>query len=170
MPVNKRKKDVKQRGSHTHGWGSKKKHRGSGNRGGKGMAGTGKRSDAIKPSIWQTEYFGKHGFVRKGIRRSPVPINIEFIDKNIEKFVAQGIAKQDKGAYAINLADLGFGKLLGKGKATKRLVVTAGYASASAVESVKAAGGQVVVGSNSSSNKKGAAKAAATTAAATTTV
>ena len=145
MPANKRKKDTKQRGSHTHGWGSKKKHRGSGNRAGKGMAGTGKRSDAIKPSIWKTEYFGKHGFVRKGNQKSPSPINIEYIDENAGKLVAQNIAKQDKDTYMINIADLGFGKLLGKGKVTKKFVVTADYASAKAVESVKAAGGQVIV-------------------------
>ena len=51
MTVNRRKKVVKQRGSHTHGWGSKKKHRGAGNRGGRGMAGSGKRADQRKPSI-----------------------------------------------------------------------------------------------------------------------
>lgn len=145
MPVNKRKKDTKQRGSHTHGWGSKKKHRGSGNRGGKGMAGTGKRSDAIKPSIWKEEYFGKHGFVRKGSHKSPAPVNIEYLDENIGKLVAQNAAKQDKDAYVINIADLGFGKLLGKGKVAKKLVVTAGYASAKAIEAVKAAGGEVII-------------------------
>ena len=45
MTVNKRKKFSRYRGSMTHGCGSKKKRRGSGHRGGKGMAGTGKRSD-----------------------------------------------------------------------------------------------------------------------------
>ncbi len=148
MTVNRRKKDVKQRGSHTHGWGSKKKHRGSGNRGGKGMAGTGKRSDAVKPSIWKTEYFGKHGFVRKGRQKSPVPVNIEYLDENIGKLVSQNMAKQDKDTYVINIADLGFGKLLGKGKVAKKLVVTADYASAKAVEAVKAAGGEVSIAAN----------------------
>jgi len=40
MTVNKRKKMSRLRGSHTHGWGAKKKHRGKGNKGGAGMAGT----------------------------------------------------------------------------------------------------------------------------------
>src|SRR3990167_5893016 len=164
MAVNKRKKNSKQRGSHTHGWGSKKKHRGSGNRGGKGMAGTGKRSDAIKPSIWQEEYFGKHGFVRKGNQRSPVPVNIGYLDENIGKLVAQNVAKQDKDAYVINIADLGFAKLLGKGKIAKKLIVSADYASAKAVEAVKAAGGQVIVNERKSgivANKERAKQAAA---------
>ncbi len=45
------KKNKRQRGLSSHGWGHKKKHRGAGNRGGKGMAGTGKRADTKKPSI-----------------------------------------------------------------------------------------------------------------------
>ena len=154
MTVNKRKKDTKQRGSHTHGWGSKKKHRGSGNRGGKGMAGTGKRSDAIKPSIWQEEYFGKHGFVSKN-RAVREGVNIEYLDSNAQKLVDKKAAKIENGAVVINLAELGFDKLLGKGRVTKKLIITAGFASAGAVESVKAAGGDVIV------QKAGPAKAGA---------
>ena len=57
MTVNKRKKNSRQRGSHTHGWGAMKKHRGAGNRGGRGAAGSGKRADSKKPSIWTGPYF-----------------------------------------------------------------------------------------------------------------
>ena len=45
MSVNKTKKVGKYRGSKTHGGGHMKKRRGAGNRGGRGMAGTGKRAD-----------------------------------------------------------------------------------------------------------------------------
>jgi len=143
MTVNRRKKDVKQRGSHTHGWGSKKKHRGSGNRGGKGMAGTGKRADQKKPSIWKEEYFGKHGFSRINAH-SLTSINIGYIDQNIEKLVKSGIAKQQNGSFTINLADLGFDKLLGTGKVSRKIIITSDYASAGAVDAVKAAGGEVI--------------------------
>ena len=68
MPVHKRKKVTKQRGSKTHGWGSMKKHRGAGNRGGRGKAGTGKRADTKKPTIINLfgakGYFGKKGFLQ----------------------------------------------------------------------------------------------------------
>lgn len=144
MTVNKRKKDTKFRGSHTHGWGSKKKHRGAGNRGGKGMAGTGKRADQKKPSIWKEEYFGKHGFSRIATKPHKC-INTSLIDQNIEKLVKDGTAKQQEGFFAVNIADLGFDKLLGTGKVSKKLKVTAKYASARAVENVKAAGGEVTV-------------------------
>jgi len=55
MPVNKRKKNSRLKGSHTYGWGSKKKHRKAGNRGGHGMSGTGKRSDHKKTMILKTK-------------------------------------------------------------------------------------------------------------------
>ena len=45
MPTNKRKKHTKMRAKTTHGYGSMKKNRGAGNRGGRGMAGSGKRAD-----------------------------------------------------------------------------------------------------------------------------
>lgn len=134
MPATKRKKFSRQRGSHTHGWGSKKKHRGKGNKGGAGMAGTGKRADAKKPSIWKNvDYFGKHGFKKKGLKEKIKPINIGLIE---QKF-------GDK--TEINLKDIGYSKLLGSGKATKKLKITARYASKKAIEAVKKAGGEVIL-------------------------
>ncbi|MDP1728874.1 MAG: 50S ribosomal protein L15, partial [archaeon] len=66
MVVHKRQKSSRMRGAKTtHGFGAKKKHRGSGNRGGFGMAGSGKRADQKKPTIFKlygSSYFGKHGF------------------------------------------------------------------------------------------------------------
>jgi large subunit ribosomal protein L15 len=61
--TNKRSKQSRNRGSHTHGGGSMKKRRGAGSRGGKGKAGSGKRGDAKKPMYWKDKnYFGKKGF------------------------------------------------------------------------------------------------------------
>jgi len=62
MRYKKRRKSGRFRGSHTHGRGGKKKARGSGHRGGFGMAGTGKRGDQKKTQILKLgmeEYFGK---------------------------------------------------------------------------------------------------------------
>ena len=66
MLKHKKSKVKTQRGTSSHGWGHKKKHRGAGNRGGKGMAGTGARGDAKKPTILTTvgkSYYGKKGFL-----------------------------------------------------------------------------------------------------------
>ena len=62
VKMKKRRKSSRFRGSHTHGRGGKKKARGSGHRGGFGMAGTGKRGDQRKTSILKLgmeTYFGK---------------------------------------------------------------------------------------------------------------
>ena len=100
--ITKRKKNTRQRGSKTHGWGAKKKHRGAGNRGGRGMAGSGKRAGQKKPTILTTygnSYFGKHGFHR------PQKLLSEIKTINIEDL---GKFKEDK----INLTGLGYNKLL----------------------------------------------------------
>jgi len=134
------------RGSHTHGWGSMKKHRGAGSRGGTGMAGSGKRADQKKPSLWgQGRFAGKHGFISKKPGAKPNPINISYIDQNIKKFVSQSMAALEKGAYRIDLKKLGFTRLLGKGKANNKYVINVASASEKAVRVVEAAGGQVIL-------------------------
>ncbi len=136
MVTNKRKKFSRYRASHTHGKGSKKKRRGSGNRGGYGMAGTGKRSDHNKPSIWATDYFGKHGFVPQQ-RVEKKTVNI------LDLELKESLSRKEKDSYVADLTSLGYDKLLGKGRATKRFIITVEHASARAVEKIKAAGGEI---------------------------
>jgi len=140
MTVNKRKKNSRQRGSWTHGWGEKKKHRGAGNRGGRGMAGTGKRADSKKPSIWKTDYFGKRGFnsVKK---KAIIAKNIGDIEANLEKLVAKNLIVKENDFYLVDSKRLGFNKLLGKGKITKKYKIIVPYASKKAIEIVEKAGG-----------------------------
>ncbi len=145
MTVNKRKKNTRQRGSMTHGWGAKKKHRGQGHRGGRGMAGTGKRADSKKPSVWKNPYyFGKHGFVSKTPKVKISPVNISFIEKHIDKFVLNGLAKKENGFYSVELTKLGFNKLLGDGRVSVKFKISTPYASKTAVEKIKQAGGEVL--------------------------
>jgi large subunit ribosomal protein L15 len=146
MVINKRKKFTRQRGSGVHGWGAKKKHRGGGSRGGRGNAGGGKRSWAKAPAQggWRKMELGKHGFVNK----NPVKIkavNLKFIDENLQKLVAQKLISEEKGVYIIELKKLGFNKVLGAGKLTKKFKITADYASKKALESVKKAGGEITL-------------------------
>jgi len=145
MTVNKRKKNTRQRGSKTHGWGAKKKHRGQGNRGGRGMAGTGKRADSKKPSVWKDQdYFGKHGFVSKTPGVKIKEVNIGFIEQHINKFLSGGLAKNEGGFYHVELEKLGFNKLLGDGKVSAKFRINVKYASKTAVEKVKKAGGEII--------------------------
>ncbi len=137
MVVNKRKKFSRQRASHTHGWGSKKKHRGAGNRGGRGMAGSGKRGDAMKTLYWKDKkYFGKYGFKMKGVKKEVKAINIGDIEENLDRFLEGDI---------IDLGKLGYDKLLGKGKIINKFKIKAKSASGNSIERVKQAGGEVVL-------------------------
>lgn len=154
MVVHKKKKNKRMRGTQTHGWGAKKKHRGSGNRGGKGMAGTGKRSHGKKPMIWAERYFGKFGFIHHGINVSIKPINIADIENRLEKFVALGAAKKDGNAYTIDLEKLGYNKLLSKGNAKSKLKIHVDYASANAIEKIKKAGGDVILSTKKEAESK----------------
>jgi len=146
MTVNRRKKNTRQRGNQTHGWGAMKKHRGSGHRGGFGMAGTGKRADSKKPSIWKEEhYFGKFGFISRSRAPDTIGIDIKTIEDRLDTLVKKGLAKNEGGSYAINLEDLGYNKLLSTGNATKKLIITTDFATKKAVEKIKKAGGDVKV-------------------------
>lgn len=144
MVVNKRKKFSRQRASHTHGWGSKKKHRGAGNRGGRGMAGTGKRADQIKTLIWKERYFGKYGFVPKGVKKDIRAINIGYIEENLGKFFGENLISKENDVYVVDLEKLGYNKLLGDGRIVNKFKIKTEYASGKVIEKVKKAGGIVV--------------------------
>ncbi len=139
----KRKKNVRHRGSKTHGWGAMKKHRGAGNRGGRGAAGSGKKGDAKKPSIWKGKYFGKLGFVSKSriVRNG---INVSDIEANIGKFEKKGACKKEGNKYVIDLRKAGYTKLLGAGNLGIVCDISVECASKKAVEKVEAKGGKVI--------------------------
>ena len=143
MTFKGRKKNTRQRGSKTHGWGSMKKHRGKGNKGGAGMAGTGKRGDAKKPSIWKEEYFGKHGFKSKATRKKAKAINLDALERILEKLVADKKVSKEGDAFKVELSTLGFGKLLGKGIVKNKLNITVDSASSKAIAKVSEKGGKV---------------------------
>jgi len=144
MTVNKRKKNSRLRGSHTHGWGSKKKHRGSGHRGGFGMAGSGKRADTKKPSLWKEKYFGKLGFVSKN-KISINPVNIWQIEENLMKWLSANQIAREGEFFVVDLGKLGYNKLLSGGAAKSKLRIKTQYASKNAAGKIKEAGGEVSI-------------------------
>jgi len=145
MTDNKRKKNSRQRGSWTHGWGAKKKHRGAGSRGGRGLAGSGKRGDAKKTLYWKdANYFGKHGFVPVNSEKD-VTINIAHLDTIVETLIKKGKATKENGAISINLNELGFTKLLGAGNTKRKLNITVNKASKSAEEKISKNGGKLTL-------------------------
>jgi large subunit ribosomal protein L15 len=126
----KRKKVVKQRGHRTHGWGSPKKHRGTGSRGGTGKAGKfGQMMTRILK--YERERIGIHGFTAKTTRKI----------RTINLREAVRLAGKEK---KIDLAALGYDKLLGTGEIKRPLEIKVDYFSKSAKEKVEAAGGKIV--------------------------
>ncbi len=149
MTYNKRKKNSRLHGSKTHGYGSKKKHRGAGNRGGRGLAGTGKRADQKKPSIWKnTKYFGKYGFKNPNSKKVS-SVNTFFLMDKFNTLLKKGLLKQEGDAYSIDLGKMGINKLLSKGKVTKKFIVKVDSATKTAVKNIENAGGKVILKSKS---------------------
>jgi len=145
MTVNKRKKNSRQRGSKTHGWGAMKKHRGKGNKGGAGRAGSGKRGDAKKPSIWKNkEYFGKYGFKKKGIVRKVIPINLLELQKKADFLAADKKIQKEGETYVVDVEKIGYNKVLGYGKLKNKFKITSPSFSKEAIEKIKAIGGEAV--------------------------
>lgn len=89
----------KLRGSHTHGYGSKKKHRGKGNKGGKGLAGSSKHK-----FTYVVKFNASH-FTHPKLKpkKKGKSINVSMLGKfmNDEK--------------TIDLKKLGFSKIIGAG-------------------------------------------------------
>ena len=132
MVVKKRKKGVRFRGYTTYGKGSMKKGRGTGNRGGKGNAGSGKRADSKKPMFWGEKFGHKQRF--KGKCMADICINIMDIEMHASKWTN----------HEVDLVALGITKLLGKGTPTKPWKVKVAKASAKAKEKLEKAGGVIV--------------------------
>lgn len=134
MKIKKRKKASRMRGSHTHGRGFKKKARGSGHRGGVGMAGSGKRGDQKKTlvlNLYGNDYFGKDRALRRKTYPKLKSINLREIQQNLKKGEAQ--------------LDLKGFKILGEGEISSAIKIKASAASKSALEKVKKSGGEIIL-------------------------
>jgi large subunit ribosomal protein L15 len=129
----KRKKIVKQRGSKTHGWGSKKKHRGAGSRGGRGRAGA-----SGQKKLWLRKRggsLGKRGFKslrQRGLKQRERGINL----RDLERLA--------KGKNEIDLLEHGYERVLGSGEISKPLKIKARYFSAKAKDKIAKAKGEAV--------------------------
>ncbi len=146
MVVNKRSKGSRGRGSWTHGWGEKKKHRGAGSRGGKGMAGSGKRGDSKKPSVWKDrKYLSKQGFTSKS-RTIPSKItNVGKLDQKLKVLAELKVIEEKNGVYEVDASKVGFTKILGAGKINSKINLTIDTASKTAIEKIEKAGGKVIL-------------------------
>ena len=134
MP-HKLRKIRKFRGSRTVGYGRIGQHRDSGSKG--------HRKVGRHKHLWsyvvthEPDYFGKSGFTSpKSLHTRVNPINLKKLQELPQ------VSQQEKPQ--IDLAALGYTKLLGSGKITKALTVQVPSYSKSAAEKIKKAGGEIV--------------------------
>ena len=131
MKLKKRSGRSRIRGTRTCGW-AMKKHKGSGNRGGKGMSGTGKRADQRKSYVIakQFPYFGRRGFTSRPTAHKIS--NVMNLQEAYDKYEKEKEIKLEK--Y----------KILGEGEGFKA-TIHAKSASKSAMEKMEKAGGKIIV-------------------------
>jgi large subunit ribosomal protein L15 len=122
------------RGSRYHGRG-KKAGRGAGKRGGRGNAGINKHR-LLTRLKYMPGHWGMYGFNRHpSLIKVNVSINLQEVQDRTE-------------GDSIDLASLGYDKLLGKGRIEKAIKITVPKASALAISKVEAAGGSVITEDN----------------------
>jgi len=128
------KKKVKQRGHRTHGWGSEKKHRGAGSRGGRGRAGIEDHRRLMFKK--QGIEMGSKGF------KTMKDKNLKAKIKNVNLMEVERLAGDRK---EIIVKEFGYDKVTGKGNLTRPLKVIAKTFSARAQEKIEAAKGKAVL-------------------------
>lgn len=140
MPVNKRSK---YRGSRTCGGGTHKNRRGAGNRGGRGRAGH-RDHNQTRYRLAGEIHNGKHGFNHVN-RAAVAAIDVGALDEIIENLAEKEIATREGDAICIDISSLGYGKVLGSGKVTHKLNITASAFSEQAKEKIEEMGGQALL-------------------------
>ncbi len=142
MMPHKKRKTRKERGSRTHGYGIIGQHRGGGQRGGRGKTG-GKKHKWTYTVKYTPERFGKHGF-KPPRRREVKALNVGELDEQISKLIADKKARKTKEGVKVNLNQLGYNKLLGRGEVTHPLIVQVDSHSEAAAEKIQKARGKVL--------------------------
>lgn len=133
VQTHKRKKTSRIRGARTCGWGFRQKHKGHGNKGGFGKAGTGKRADHKKQSTEMSvkgSYFGKRGATSRSTKRTHQnKINLSTIKENYDTTKPIKLPKHT---------------ILGTGDGFKGEIIAA-KASKSAIAKMQKAGGKITL-------------------------
>ncbi len=134
--MRKGKRNRKFLGTRNHGKGNAKNRRGSGSKGGWGNAGLGKSK-----FTWVTakapDWFGVHGFAALERNKDIPTINLYAINQ----LASTGKLKSEGGRFTFAFE----GKILGTGRLTHPVKISAEAASAGAVEKIKKSGGELIL-------------------------
>ncbi|MFH0928782.1 MAG: uL15m family ribosomal protein [Candidatus Aenigmatarchaeota archaeon] len=135
MVVRRDRKIRRQRATRTCGYGSTKKHRGKGSRGGRGKAGLHKQK-----KTWMINndpnHYGKKGFIIHTDARNAVR-SITLRDLDV---LARKMKKTE-----LNVSELGFDKVISKGSLTQPLTIKANKITERAKQRIEESGGKVIV-------------------------
>ena len=135
----KTRKSVRKRGT-TNYHGARKKWKSSGHKGGKGMAGSGKRADHKKSlviKLYGNSYFGKQGITSRGTEKDRTKVlNVRDIEINLDSLMKKH-GKSD-------ILDLSEYKILGEGELTKKVKIKAMAFSKSARAKIEKAHGEAI--------------------------
>jgi len=122
-------------GHRSHGRGNVKNRRGSGNRGGRGMAGVDKHKWSWATKHFGGTYFGKVGFTRPSAHAQ---VRVAHLYDINQKAVLNKLEKKE-GKYVFEFD----GKILATGSVTVPLSIRAASWSRNVEEKLKAAGGAI---------------------------
>ncbi|MHA2075288.1 MAG: uL15 family ribosomal protein [Candidatus Hodarchaeales archaeon] len=142
MTQRKNKKVRKQRGSRVYGYGRiSGGHRKGGSRGGVGQAGSkghhriGRIAEMIR---------NQRGFTAPNTSPDDLAVNIGELDEQLELLLAKKIAVKEGKKIKIDVSDLGYTKVMGKGIVKNPLHIHAEKITPHALEKIEAAGGKAI--------------------------
>lgn len=141
MP-HKLRKIRKKRGSRTHGAGTVGQHR----KGSKGRRKAGRHKEGWTYIIkHEPDYFGKKGFKsQRSFGQKLRLVNVGKLEELVSRQADKKLAERKEGKVSLDLAGLGYDKLLGKGKIAQPLLVKVESYSQLAVKKIEDAGGRIV--------------------------
>jgi large subunit ribosomal protein L15 len=148
----RRRKTRRLRGTRCHGWGRSGQHRDSGMQGGHGNAGWKRhRWSSVIRYGWE---IGKTGFTP--VNQKPQrAINIDELTLTLQTLAEQGKTKPSGYRTEIDLGQIGYTKLLGKGKVTQPLRIIVAQCTEKAASKISQAGGEVVLPQPVEASKEG---------------
>ncbi len=140
----KRSKRSRLRGRRSCGYGARKKHRGKGSKGGKGMAGTGKRAGQKRTWVFKYEpdYLGKRGFTSmKKLKNKINIINLSQIQNNFDTFLKKGLARKTNEGIKLELRGY---KILANGELKDKFIIKATSFSKKVEAKIKKSGSKIM--------------------------
>ncbi len=127
------------RGSRTHGWGQVGQHRSTGHKGGHGKAGMHKHH-WTRTVMLDEPHFGKAGFNPPKRKITRKWANVSDLDHLFAKH-----GKVEGGKNILDLASLGYDKLLGAGRVSNKYSIIVKAFAGNAKGKIEGAGGEVIV-------------------------